>query len=936
VLKARIASGYQAAYTVLYASAITIFKALSRVALNYPRATVATVLSVLILTGVVLTQPSKRIPVAELSSAQPVVRSTEENLQPIPKQDQTKTDATAPNPVDPSALETKTADVSTAISHSDAVVEKLNTSSSEVIPTPAPEQLVALPDESATSKSSAGDKFQVDLLAQRPAPAVESPNIPPLAALSVPPEVLELPREDHEHASSVSSGPNGATTVTENKADKSSTVTENKAEKSSAVAENKADKSSAVTESKADKSSAVAESKADNSFAFPLLNEGVSNPNPVAQGLVQSGTAKADSQNGLTERTAKPESASTALKPVAGGEAGLTVLPDGSSTLRAEQSRNGAVLANSSPMVENLTAPVKIDAIKNAPELHPAEPLIASLDQAISKSELAKVEPSKTASQSKGADDGKAGKRGGAASGSATLPATAALGAGSEKKTESGEGVPTTGISAGSGVSGAGLPKTTTGSAAAAIVANPEKDLSSSAHVAQNVLPKEPVKSPDSQVRPSEDKSSVATPEARIGRDQSGTGEVPTAKLAVGAEKSKPSATSEGTEKSKPSATSEGNESRDRGPELAGAKPTSTMISSPNASDGPAPKVDPSASMPNKTAGQTPSPVSEPSSAASQSNWVTVPSNEKILENLGPDSETVGARVESGSLPARDPRAHADKSVDIEVEAAESSALSRTRSPDRTTTGLAKSLTESTSEQSNRIQGSAYTPHVVERGENFWTISRQYFATGNYWIALWKCNSAKVPEIDKLQVGDVIMIPPVEDLDLAATDPRLAKRTSKRASSMPSGNQVGATSIDQVRRSSDDLDHESPNQGGKFDSADDEIGADRANRRVRYSRVNRELLSTEASDSDAVEPDVDSTSRPTKRSAQTAKTFTYRIRRYDTIRSIARDMLGDSRRAREILEINKTTITDPDHLVIGQLIELPQDARQRENSLHGE
>ena len=53
----------------------------------------------------------------------------------------------------------------------------------------------------------------------------------------------------------------------------------------------------------------------------------------------------------------------------------------------------------------------------------------------------------------------------------------------------------------------------------------------------------------------------------------------------------------------------------------------------------------------------------------------------------------------------------------------------------------------------------------------------------------------------------------------------------------------------------------------------------------------------------------------------------YKIRPQETLRSIARDTLGDSRRAGEILELNREVIDDPNYLSPGQEIELPEDAR---------
>ena len=51
------------------------------------------------------------------------------------------------------------------------------------------------------------------------------------------------------------------------------------------------------------------------------------------------------------------------------------------------------------------------------------------------------------------------------------------------------------------------------------------------------------------------------------------------------------------------------------------------------------------------------------------------------------------------------------------------------------------------------------------------------------------------------------------------------------------------------------------------------------------------------------------------------------MRPNDTLRSIARDTLGSSRRANEILDLNRDIIDDPSSLIVGQMLELPEDAR---------
>jgi nucleoid-associated protein YgaU len=55
----------------------------------------------------------------------------------------------------------------------------------------------------------------------------------------------------------------------------------------------------------------------------------------------------------------------------------------------------------------------------------------------------------------------------------------------------------------------------------------------------------------------------------------------------------------------------------------------------------------------------------------------------------------------------------------------------------------------------------------------------------------------------------------------------------------------------------------------------------------------------------------------------------YKVRRYDTLRSIARDVLGDPRRADELYDLNRDVIDDPTRLTAGQLLQLPEDADPR-------
>ncbi len=57
--------------------------------------------------------------------------------------------------------------------------------------------------------------------------------------------------------------------------------------------------------------------------------------------------------------------------------------------------------------------------------------------------------------------------------------------------------------------------------------------------------------------------------------------------------------------------------------------------------------------------------------------------------------------------------------------------------------------------------------HTVRAGENFWTISLLYYRSSRYGKALWAANKNAVPAFDRLNVGDKILIPRVDQLDPA-------------------------------------------------------------------------------------------------------------------------------------------------------------------------
>jgi nucleoid-associated protein YgaU len=265
-----------------------------------------------------------------------------------------------------------------------------------------------------------------------------------------------------------------------------------------------------------------------------------------------------------------------------------------------------------------------------------------------------------------------------------------------------------------------------------------------------------------------------------------------------------------------------------------------------------------------------------------------------------------------------DPNAHADKEQSFDVESP----------PVRKSGEGADAATARSDARSASTEGKLDTVlHRVESRENFWTISRSYYNSGRYFRALWKANSDKVPDITKLYQGTVIRIPPPEELDPAYIDPPGTRPSSSRpdgeilarhdgeADDSASGRSDPATSSRRadtpaggggvpIRRSSrSDVELNLPVSDAATEQASD---------RDRSSR------GSSRSDRDA-EPEIrtrDAVARPI-----------YKVRQYDTLRTIARDTLSDPRRANEILDLNRDIIDDPGHLIVGQILELPEDAR---------
>ena len=234
-------------------------------------------------------------------------------------------------------------------------------------------------------------------------------------------------------------------------------------------------------------------------------------------------------------------------------------------------------------------------------------------------------------------------------------------------------------------------------------------------------------------------------------------------------------------------------------------------------------------------------------------------------------------------------------------------------------------------DQAGRAEGKLDTIlHRVEGKENFWDISRMYYNSGRYYKALWKANEDKVPQIDKLYRNTVLRIPPPEELDpayilppgshakrpanmaaastpVAESDARLADQTgtvTRAANAVP---------IRRARRSDVELnlpvaEADAPEGGSRTRdrsafSRDFDTSGDRDRERDSDRDADSDINSGSGPGAGSIAPAGLRDRDPEVRTRSAVTRPIYKVRPYDTLRTIARDTLGDARRASEIREL---------------------------------
>ncbi len=184
---------------------------------------------------------------------------------------------------------------------------------------------------------------------------------------------------------------------------------------------------------------------------------------------------------------------------------------------------------------------------------------------------------------------------------------------------------------------------------------------------------------------------------------------------------------------------------------------------------------------------------------------------------------------------------------------------------------------------------------MVRRSENFWTISRYYYQSGRYYKALWYANRDRVKAVDDLYVGTPLRIPLIEDLKRDLIEPTRTARANGRPSA-------------EAGKAQEDL------SAARVAATADEVvmlpvGDDRPSNAPKKTIPRGSAAKKNSSD-------------PVYRS--------YKVRtKNETLRSIARDQLGDAGREGEVYDLNRDDLDDNDGRPrAGMTLKLPANPRE--------
>lgn len=185
---------------------------------------------------------------------------------------------------------------------------------------------------------------------------------------------------------------------------------------------------------------------------------------------------------------------------------------------------------------------------------------------------------------------------------------------------------------------------------------------------------------------------------------------------------------------------------------------------------------------------------------------------------------------------------------------------------------------------------SAYT---IKESDTLSRIAREHYGDDKYWRAIVQANPGLNP--DRIIAGKTISLPPREEV-LAG------KSSTARPAAKPEG-EAGASESGLVR------------------DADNWMGSEEQRNRRGQPRLAADSAST--ANKPGARRDDDSKPRP-QASPPRAARATYKVGSGDTLISIARNVLKNEDRWRDIWELNKDRLKSPDVLPLGFELKLPE------------
>lgn len=227
--------------------------------------------------------------------------------------------------------------------------------------------------------------------------------------------------------------------------------------------------------------------------------------------------------------------------------------------------------------------------------------------------------------------------------------------------------------------------------------------------------------------------------------------------------------------------------------------------------------------------------------------------------------------------------------------------------------------------------------HTVARGENFWSIARTYYGSGRYYKALWMFNRQVVDAPESLYVGAIIRVPAVESLDSTwiepASPPRRVVETNPGQGEPVRGVVAAAQEdLSMARRIPRGAFNPPAVAAGTDSGARSEVLPDEASPLPRSTPRGRSILVGNPQQLEEPATRLPEPSAPRSAPASPPITGEYRVyttRSGETLRSISRDILGDSSRYEELLRLNRDWLTDPYRLEAGTQVLLPSGSTRR-------